>query len=63
MPNEHSDFVDTIIQGFQSLRRRPHFDVLTEQFLSGDLTFVVDRKGIQVHLGEVASGAPDDTLG
>jgi hypothetical protein len=57
---EPTDFVDKIIEGFRSLRKRPHFDVLVEQFEAGEVSFVVDCKGIQIYVDEeVAPGSHD----
>ncbi|MGH3921987.1 MAG: hypothetical protein ACRDTT_03795 [Pseudonocardiaceae bacterium] len=42
------EFVDRIIQGFETLRDRPHLDVLAAQFAAGDLSFIVDHRGIRI---------------
>lgn len=42
------DFVDRIVQGFESLRDRPHFDFLATQFVAGEISFVVDHRGIRI---------------
>lgn len=42
------EFVDRIIQGFETLRDRPHLDVLAAQFAAGDISFIVDHRGIRV---------------
>ena len=50
---EEQDFVDRIIEGFQSLRDRPAYRTLAGQFAAGELTFIVDRQGIRIHLDAV----------
>lgn len=52
MPEE-TDFVERIVEGFESLRSRPAYRVLADQFESGELTFIVDRQGIRIHLDQV----------
>ena len=52
MPEE-TDFVERIVEGFQSLRSRPAYRVLSDQFEAGELTFIVDRQGIRIHLDQV----------
>jgi hypothetical protein len=52
MPEE-IDFVDRIISGFESLKDRPAYNVLAGQFEAGELTFIVDRQGIRIHLDTV----------
>jgi len=47
------DFVDRIIEGFQSLKDRPAYGLLAGQFEAGELTFIVDRQGIRLHLDVV----------
>jgi len=47
------DFVDRIIEGFQSLKDRPAYGLLAGQFEAGELTFIVDRQGIRIHLDVV----------
>ena len=42
------EFIDRIIQGFETLRERPHVDVLAAQFAAGELSFVVDYRGIRI---------------
>lgn len=42
------DFIARIVQGFESLRDRPHIDVLGEQFATGEISFVVDNRGIRI---------------
>jgi hypothetical protein len=41
------DFIDRIIEGFQTLKERPHLDVVAAQFAAGEIAFVVDRSGIR----------------
>src|SRR5207247_154472 len=41
------DFIDRIIEGFQTLRERPHLDVVAAQFAAGEIAFVVDYRGIR----------------
>lgn len=50
---EEVDFVDRIISGFASLKDRPAYRVLSGQFEAGELTFIVDRQGIRIHLDMV----------
>ena len=50
---EDIDFVTRIVEGFESLRSRPAYRVLSDQFESGELTFIVDRQGIRIHLDQV----------
>ena len=50
---EQIDFVDRIIEGFQSLKDRPAYGLLAGQFEAGELTFIVDRQGIRIHLDAV----------
>lgn len=57
---EPTDFVDQIIEGFRTLRERPRLDLLAQQFEAGELAFVVDRRGIQVHLGQVDVSPPEE---
>lgn len=33
--------------------------MLANQFFAGDLTFIVDRQGIRIHLAEVALDTPE----
>ena len=56
---EEIDFVDRIIEGFQSLKDRPAYGVLAGQFAAGELTFIVDRQGIRIHLDQVDVESPD----
>ncbi len=57
---EPADFVERVIEGFRSLRERPHFEVLAQQFESGEVSFVVDCKGIQLYLDEEIAAGPQD---
>ena len=41
------DFIDRIIEGFQTMRERPHLDIVAAQFAAGEIAFVVDRRGIR----------------
>ncbi|HEX9314746.1 MAG TPA: hypothetical protein VGA71_04945 [Actinomycetota bacterium] len=50
---EPVDFVDRIVEGFQSLKDRPAYGLLAGQFEAGELTFIVDRQGIRIHLDAV----------
>jgi len=50
---EPIDFVDRIVEGFQSLKDRPAYGLLAGQFEAGELTFIVDRQGIRIHLDVV----------
>jgi hypothetical protein len=61
---EPIDFVDRIIEGFQSLKDRPAYGLLAGQFEAGELTFIVDRQGIRIHLDtiEVETEGLDNTL-
>jgi multidrug resistance efflux pump len=61
---EQIDFVDRIIEGFQSLKDRPAYRLLAGQFEAGELTFIVDRQGIRIHLDtvEVEAEGVDNTL-
>lgn len=52
MPTEQ-DFLDRIVEAFQSLRSRSGFRVIEQQFHSGELTFIVDHNGIRIHLSEI----------
>ena len=58
MPEE-LDFVDRIVEGFRSLKDRPAFPVLAGQFEAGELTFIVDRQGIRIHLDQVEIEQPE----
>ena len=53
------DFLDAIVEGFHSLRARPAFNVIKGQFEAGELTFIVDRQGIRIHLDQVEIDEPD----
>ncbi|TMK49404.1 MAG: hypothetical protein E6G66_09000 [Actinobacteria bacterium] len=61
---EPIDFVDRIVEGFQSLKDRPAYGLLAGQFEAGELTFIVDRQGIRIHLDavEVETGDIDTTV-
>ena len=50
---EPIDFVGRIVEGFQSLKDRPAYGLLAGQFEAGELTFIVDRQGIRIHLDAV----------
>jgi multidrug resistance efflux pump len=54
-----TDFLDRILQGFASLRDRPAFKVIQGQFEAGELTFIVDRQGIRIHLDEIQLDEPE----
>jgi hypothetical protein len=41
-------FIDRIIQGFETMRERPHLNFLAEQFAAGEIMFIVDRRGIRI---------------
>ncbi|HKN49916.1 MAG TPA: hypothetical protein VJ010_06775 [Actinomycetota bacterium] len=56
---EPIDFVDRIIEGFQSLKDRPAYGLLAGQFEAGELTFIVDRQGIRIHLDAVEMETED----
>lgn len=56
---EQLNFIDQIIRGFESIRERPHADVLAAQFASGEIAFLVDHRGIRITSGE----DPDDSTG
>lgn len=51
--DDYVDFVDRIVKGFESLRNRPAFELLTGQFEAGELSFIVDRQGIRIHLDQI----------
>jgi len=53
------DFLDQIVEGFHSLRMRPAFGVIKGQFEAGELTFIVDRQGIRIHLDQVELDEPE----
>ena len=44
---EGQEFIDRIVQGFETFRDRPHLDLLAEQFAAGEIAFLVDRRGIR----------------
>ena len=56
---EPIDFVDRIVEGFQSLKDRPAYGLLAGQFEAGELTFIVDRQGIRIHLDAVEMETED----
>ena len=56
---EPIDFVDRIIEGFQSLKDRPAYGLLAGQFEAGELSFIVDRQGIRIHLDAVEMETED----
>jgi hypothetical protein len=45
---EDQEFIDRIIGGFESMRRRPNLELVARQFAEGEIYFVVDRRGIRV---------------
>ena len=51
--------MDRIIEGFQSLKDRPAYGLLAGQFEAGELTFIVDRQGIRIHLDAVEMETED----
>jgi hypothetical protein len=51
------DFIDRIIEGFQSMRERPHLDIVAAQFAAGEIAFVVDRHGIRTVFEDDAGDA------
>jgi hypothetical protein len=53
-PVGEQEFIDRIIQGFETLRERPHLDLLATQFAAGEIAFVVDRRGIRTLVGDDA---------
>lgn len=55
------DFIDRIIEGFQTLRERPHLDLVAAQFAAGEIAFVVDRRGIRT-VFEDDSGDADSSV-
>lgn len=56
------DFVDRITDGFVSLRERPQFDFLASQFAAGEISFVVDRRGIRIVVEEGPQDGDPDLL-
>ena len=58
---EGQEFIDRIIQGFETFRDRPNLGVVAEQFAAGELAFMVDRRGIRVvfedEFGDVGPGS------
>lgn len=60
---EEIDFVDRIVEGFQSLRDRPAYALLGRQFAAGELTFIVDSQGIRIHLDQIDLEEPDTGQG
>lgn len=57
------DFIDRIISGFESLRDRPHFDFLAEQFTQGEIMFIVDHRGIRIESHEESLNSDSADLG
>lgn len=49
---DEQEFIDRIIRGFETMRERPHLDFLAEQFTTGEIMFVVDRRGIRITTNE-----------
>jgi hypothetical protein len=45
---DEQEFIDRIIRGFETMRERPHLDFLAEQFTTGEIMFIVDRRGIRI---------------
>lgn len=45
-------FIDRIIEGFETLRQRPHLDLLAKQFAAGEVAFIVDHRGIRTLVGD-----------
>lgn len=56
------EFIDRIVRGFESLRERPHLDVLAAQFAVGEVAFVVDHRGIRILVGENSADIDSATL-
>ncbi|MGH3798344.1 MAG: hypothetical protein ACRDSP_26140 [Pseudonocardiaceae bacterium] len=56
------EFIDKIIQGFETLRERPHLDVLAAQFAVGEIAFVVDHRGIRILVGADAGDSDSATF-
>ena len=42
------EFIDRIIGGFESMRERPNLGIVARQFAEGEISFVVDRRGIRI---------------
>ena len=40
-------FIDRIIEGFESMRQRPHLEIVAAQFAAGEIAFLVDNRGIR----------------
>lgn len=40
-------FIDRIVEGFETMRQRPHLDLVAAQFAAGEISFLVDRHGIR----------------
>lgn len=57
--DEEYDFVDRIVEGFQSMKHRPAYGLLASQFAAGELTFIVDRQGIRIHLDTIELDTED----
>jgi hypothetical protein len=53
------EFIDRIIEGFQTLRDRPHLDILAAQFVAGEIAFVVDNRGIRTVFEDDAESDAD----
>ena len=45
---EDQEFIDRIIGGFESMRRRPNLEIVARQFAEGEISFIVDRRGIRI---------------
>jgi hypothetical protein len=56
------DFIDRIIEGFQTLRERPHLDVVAAQFAAGEIAFVVDYRGIRTVFEDDSGEDADPSL-
>lgn len=59
MAQHDFDFLDHIVEGFHSLRMRPAFNLIKGQFEAGELTFIVDRQGIRIHLDQIELDEPE----
>lgn len=57
------DFVNRVVAGFESLRDRPHFDFLATQFAAGEISFVVDHRGIRIVTDDDSEDGPPGILG
>jgi hypothetical protein len=42
------EFIDRIIGGFESMRERPNLEIVARQFAEGEISFIVDRRGIRI---------------